>query len=111
VETRRSESQNPSSDEESQALKVEIPIYDKEILQRSLENEELAQLRELHKSERDRHVAFQDSFLMQLRRNQQAVVADKLSENKALEEQKRVKVSSRIHGRYCRQANDFAERG
>ncbi|PKX91746.1 uncharacterized protein P174DRAFT_443732 [Aspergillus novofumigatus IBT 16806] len=91
VESRRSESQNPSSDEEGQSLRVEIPIYDKETLQRSLENEELAQLRELHKSERDRHVAFQDSFLMQLRRNQQAVVADRLSENKALEEQKRAK--------------------
>ncbi|EAW21828.1 uncharacterized protein NFIA_069990 [Aspergillus fischeri NRRL 181] len=91
VESRRSESQNPSSDEESQALKVEIPIYDKETLQRSLENEELAQLRELHKSERDRHAAFQDSFLMQLRRNQQVAVADRLSENKALEEQKRAK--------------------
>ncbi|KAF7121846.1 hypothetical protein CNMCM5793_009400 [Aspergillus hiratsukae] len=91
VESRRSESQNPISGEESQVLKLEIPIYDKETLQRSLENEELVHLRESHKSERDRHVAFQDNFLMQLRRNHQVVVAGRLSENKALEEQKRVK--------------------
>jgi hypothetical protein len=95
VESRRSESQNPISDEETQVLKLEIPIFDKETLQRSLENEELVQLRESHKSERDRHVAFQDNFLMQLRRNQQVAVADRLSENKALEEQKRVKVIPR----------------
>jgi hypothetical protein len=107
VESRRSESRNPSSDEESQVLKLEIPIYDMETLQRSLENEELVQLRELHNLEKNRHVAFQDNFLMQLRRNQQVVVADRLSENKALEEQKRVKVISPSSGRYYRQANDF----
>ncbi|EAW09317.1 uncharacterized protein ACLA_035200 [Aspergillus clavatus NRRL 1] len=91
VEAQPSESLNSSAAEEEEALKLEIPFYHKESLDRSLENTELAQLRDSHTLERDRHLAFQDAFLIRLRRKQQALVVDRLSENKAAEEQKREK--------------------
>lgn len=83
-----------SSSDENKVLKLEIPVFDNVSLQRSLDSEELQQMREAHRMERNRHLAFQDVFMRGLRQKQQATVADTLAENKKLEEQKREKVST-----------------
>lgn len=92
VETKSTET--PRSEDENKALKLEIPVFDNESLQRSLDSEELQQMRESHEAERNRHLAYQDVFMRELRQKQQTAVADTLTENKKLEEQKREKVST-----------------
>lgn len=98
VESKPSESQSsqptsvPNIAEDS-VMKLEIPVFDHESLQRSLVNAELVRMREAHRLERNRHVTFQAAFMSRLRSRQQASVADRLSENKRTEEEKREKVS------------------
>lgn len=82
---------NESAEEESQVLKLEIPVFDNESLRRSLENADLRQMRESQKMERNRHIAFQDACMSQLRRDHQNIVADRLTANKLSEEEKREK--------------------
>ncbi|RAL02800.1 uncharacterized protein BO80DRAFT_18422 [Aspergillus ibericus CBS 121593] len=91
VESRPLESQNPDSPVENQVLRLEIPVFDNESLQRSLDDTQLRQMREAHVAERNRHNDFQDAFMAQLRRRQQSIVADQLAENKRLEVKKREK--------------------
>lgn len=78
---------------EDSVMKLEIPVFDHGSLQRSLVNAELVRMREAHRLERNRHVTFQAAFMSWLRSHQQASVADRLSENKRTEEEKREKVS------------------
>lgn len=98
VESKPSESQSsqptsaPNNAEDS-VMKLEIPVFDHESLQRSLVNAELVRMREAHRLERNRHATFQAAFMSRLRSRQQASVADRLSENKRTEEEKREKVS------------------
>lgn len=81
-----------SSNSNSSVMKLEVPVFDSESLQRSLVNPELVKMRESHRLERNRHVAFQDASMSRLRFRQQATVADRLAENKRLEDEKREKV-------------------
>ncbi|KAA8645805.1 hypothetical protein EYZ11_008759 [Aspergillus tanneri] len=83
-----------SADEVNKVLKLEIPVFDNESLQRSLNNAELQQMRESHKIERNRHIAFQNDIMRELRRKQQDAVADRLAQNRKLEDQKREKNSA-----------------
>lgn len=98
VESKSSEAQSsqptsaPNNGEDS-VMKLEIPVFDHESLQRSLVNAELVKMREAHRLERYRHVTFQAAFLSRLRSRQQASVANRLAENKRTEEEKREKVS------------------
>lgn len=78
---------------ESSMMRLEIPVFDHESLQRSLVNPELVKMREAQWLERNRHVAFQEAFMSRLRYRQQAVVADRLAENKRIEDEKREQVS------------------
>ncbi|KAE8355120.1 hypothetical protein BDV28DRAFT_57955 [Aspergillus coremiiformis] len=82
---------NDSVHEPSRVLKLEIPVFDNESLERSLESTDLKQMRESHQRERNRHMTFQDAFLSQLRHNHQSIVADLLTANKRSEGQKREK--------------------
>ena len=77
---------------ESSVMRLEIPVFDHEALQRSLVHPELVKMREAQWLERNRHVAFQEAFMNRLRYRQQAVVADRLAENKRLEDEKREQV-------------------
>ncbi|KAJ5594354.1 uncharacterized protein N7459_000562 [Penicillium hispanicum] len=80
-------SSRPSSAVTS-APKLEIPIFDKEALQRSLDDPELSMMLEQHSLERDRHMAFQDASLSILRRRHQTAISEKQSGNQRLEEEK-----------------------
>lgn len=73
-------------------LRLEIPVFDQESLQRSLVNPELIKMRETHWLERNRHVAFQDALMSRVRFQQQAMVADQLADNKRLEDEMREQV-------------------
>lgn len=72
--------------------KLEIPIFDKEAVQRSLNDPELTQMLERHRLERDKHVAFQEAALSILRQRHQAAVSEMQSDNQRLEDAKREKV-------------------
>ena len=97
VESKTGEAQSsqptsaPNNAEDS-VMKLEIPVFDHESLQRSLVNAEMVKMREAHRLERNRHATFQAAFMSRLRSRQQASVADRLSENKRTEEEKREKV-------------------
>ncbi|KAL4897540.1 hypothetical protein BDV59DRAFT_167949 [Aspergillus ambiguus] len=92
VESKPNEQRNTHPHEDDgHFLKLEIPVFDNESIQRALADVELRQMREAQRMERNRHVAFQDNFMSELRRNQQAVVADRLADNKRLEDEKREK--------------------
>ncbi|KAJ5885082.1 hypothetical protein N7495_009592 [Penicillium taxi] len=69
--------------------KLEVPIYDKESLQRSLDDPELSEMQERHRLERDRHMAFQNAALDILRNRHQTVVSERQKENHRLEDEKR----------------------
>ena len=81
-----------ASNEEGSVLRLEIPVFDQESLQRSLVNPELIKMRETHWLERNRHVAFQDALMSRVRFQQQAMVADQLADNKRLEDEMREQV-------------------
>jgi len=68
--------------------RLRIPIYDKQAMQRSLDDPELSEMVERHRMERDRHVAFQDAALSNLRRRHQTAVSELQTENERLEEEK-----------------------
>lgn len=77
----------------SSVSRLEIPIFDKEALQRSLDDPELNEMLERHRMERNRHLAFQDAALGILRRRHQTAVSERQSEHQRLEDEKREKVS------------------
>jgi hypothetical protein len=74
------------------ATALEIPIFDKEAMQRSLDDPELSAMHERHRMERNRHVAFQDAAISILRRRHQTAVSDMQVKNRCLEEEKEEKV-------------------
>ncbi|KAJ5336765.1 hypothetical protein MYU51_005897 [Penicillium brevicompactum] len=76
--------------------KLEIPVYSKESLQRSLDDPELGQMNERHRLERDRYLAFQDAAFGILRRRHQTAVSERQSHNERQEEEKREKNSEVI---------------
>ncbi|KAJ5111049.1 hypothetical protein N7532_001584 [Penicillium argentinense] len=69
--------------------KVEIPLFDKESLQRSLDDPELAEMLERHRMEKNRHMAFQDAALSLVRRRHQTAITERQAENQRKEEEKR----------------------
>lgn len=72
--------------------KMEIPIFDKETLQRSLDDPELSEMLERHRMERNRHLAFQDAALGVLRRRHQTAISERQSDHQRQEDEKREKV-------------------
>ncbi|KAJ5692307.1 hypothetical protein N7462_001730 [Penicillium macrosclerotiorum] len=74
--------------------KLEIPMFDKETLQRSLEDSELGVMRERHHMERDRHLTFQATALSILRQRHQAALSERQLENQRLEDAKQEKNTS-----------------
>jgi hypothetical protein len=98
LETRRD---RPSTSHDGDAVssstaeslpKLEIPIFDKEAVQRSLDDPELKELLERHRMERNRHVAFQEAALSILRQRHQTAISERQSDHERLEEEKREKV-------------------
>ncbi|KAJ5624377.1 hypothetical protein N7510_000686 [Penicillium lagena] len=78
----------PGGNTDGSFLQLEIPVFDKEALQRSLDDPQLSEMSERHRLERNRHVAFQETSLSILRRRHQAVVSARQSDNRRLEEEK-----------------------
>jgi hypothetical protein len=72
--------------------KLEVPLFDQESLQRSLDDPELSEMLERHRLEKNRHMAFQDAALSIARQRHQTAISDRYSDNERLEEEKRVKV-------------------
>jgi hypothetical protein len=72
--------------------RLEIPIFDKDAMQRSVDDPELSEMLERHRMERNRHIAFQNAALSILRRRHQTAVSERQAENKRLEEEKEEKV-------------------
>lgn len=72
--------------------KLEIPLFDKESLQRSLDDPELAEMLERHRMEKNRHMAFQEAALSIARQRHQTAISERYSDNERVEEEKRVKV-------------------
>lgn len=72
--------------------RLEIPIFDKEAMQRSLDDPELSAMHERHRTERNRHVAFQDAAISILQRRHQTAVSETQVKNRCLEEEKEEKV-------------------
>lgn len=81
----------------SSIAKLEIPIFDKDALQRSLDDPELNEMLERHRMERNRYLAFQDAALSNLRRRLQTAVSERQSEHQRLEEEKREQVNTTFH--------------
>ncbi|KAL4924547.1 uncharacterized protein BDV17DRAFT_208821 [Aspergillus undulatus] len=79
------------SDDEEETLKLEVPVFDHEVLLRSLGNMELKQLRENQISERNRHVSYQSNVISKIRRTQRRKVDEKIAQNRRLENEKREK--------------------
>lgn len=79
-------------DEKEKTVKLEIPVYDNDALQRSADNAELRHMQESHKLERNRHLAFQETECSKLRDQQQTSIAETLAENQRVEDEKREKV-------------------
>ncbi|OQE29508.1 hypothetical protein PENSTE_c002G01744 [Penicillium steckii] len=82
--------------------KLEIPLFDKESLQRSLDDPELGEMLERHRMERNRHMAFQDAALGIVRQRHQNAITERYSDNERLEEEKRennTAASSRLEER------------
>ncbi|PKY07872.1 hypothetical protein P168DRAFT_286054 [Aspergillus campestris IBT 28561] len=77
------------ADDNPQVLRLEIPVFDQESLQRSQTNVELRQMRDAQKLERSRHLMFHDAAIRRLRDRHQAAVSDQLAEHKQAEEAKR----------------------
>ncbi|KAJ5162227.1 hypothetical protein N7492_007619 [Penicillium capsulatum] len=70
---------------------VEIPIFDKESLQRSLDDPELGEMLGRHLMERNRHLLFQEATLNHLRRRHQIAITERRSDHERQEEEKRDK--------------------
>ncbi|KAJ5965834.1 hypothetical protein N7481_012548 [Penicillium waksmanii] len=71
--------------------KLEIPLFDEESLQRSLDDPELSEMLERHRLEKDRHMVFQDAALSITRQRHQTAISERYADNERLEEEKRVK--------------------
>ena len=83
-----------ATNSKSEILEVEIPVvYDTEALRRSENDAELAEMVESLRLKRDRHVAFLRASLVQLRKKQEDIVADRQCQQTRLEDEKREKVS------------------
>lgn len=84
----------PHQSTETPLPRLEIPLYSKDSLQRSLDDPELSEMSERHRMERNRHLTFQDAAFAILRRRHQTAVSERQSENQRLEDEKREKVRS-----------------
>lgn len=72
--------------------KLEVPLFDKESLQRSLDDPELSEMLERHRMERNRHMEFQDAALSIVRQRQMAAISERQSDNEVQEKEKLEKV-------------------
>lgn len=79
-------------DEKEKNVKLEIPVYDNDALQRSADNPELGHMQESHRLERNRHLAFQETEFSRLRNRQQVAITETLADNQRVEHEKREKV-------------------
>lgn len=75
---------------------LEVPIFDKEALQRSLDDPELVEMLAQHRVERNRHLLFQDAALNILRHRHQTVISERRSDNERQEDEKRDKVRYQV---------------
>lgn len=89
--TRHDVYQRPATAVES-LPRLEIPIFDKEAMQRSVDDPELSEMLERRRMERNRHIAFQNAALSILRRRHQTAVSERQAEHKRLEEEKEEEV-------------------
>jgi hypothetical protein len=71
--------------------RLRIPLFNKEALQRSLDDPELSELHKRQEMEKNRHLAFQEAALNILRRRHQDAVSEQQSENQRREDEKREK--------------------
>lgn len=93
-EPRPSNDECPRSPGAKESLpKLEIPIFDKEALQRSLDDPDLSEMLERHRMERNRHLVFHDAALSILRHRHQTAVSERQAKHERLEDEKREKVS------------------
>ncbi|KAJ5306347.1 hypothetical protein PENANT_c017G07371 [Penicillium antarcticum] len=81
----------PKRTTEAALPRLRIPLFNKEALQRSLDDPELSELHKKHEMEKNRHLAFQETALNSLRRRHQDAVSEKRSDNERREEEKREK--------------------
>jgi hypothetical protein len=79
----------PHASTEASLPRLAIPLFSKEMLQRSLDDPELSEMHERHRMERDRHLAFQDAALSTLRRRHQTALSEQQSDNQRQEDEKR----------------------
>lgn len=91
---------SPHARNEASPPRLEIPLFSKEELQRSLDDPELNEMHERHQMERDRHLAFQDAALSTLRRRHQTAISEKQSDNQRQKDEKREKVRFTTFGSY-----------
>ncbi|CAI7578700.1 unnamed protein product [Penicillium glandicola] len=85
------ESVSPHASTEASLPRLEIPLFSKEELQRSLDDPELSEMHERHRMERDRHLAFQDAAFSTLRRRHQTAISEQQADNQRQEDGKRAK--------------------
>jgi hypothetical protein len=78
--------------------RLEIPLYSKESLQRSLDDPELSEMSERHRMEKNRHLAFQDAAFAILRRRHQTAVSERRADNQRQEDEKREMVRYQLGG-------------
>jgi hypothetical protein len=88
----------PQQSTETPLPRLEVPLYSKESLQRSLEDPELSEMSERHRMEKNRHLAFQDAAFANLRRRHQTAVSERQADNQRQEDEKREKVRSPTTG-------------
>ncbi|KAJ5970581.1 uncharacterized protein N7479_000499 [Penicillium vulpinum] len=81
----------PHSSTEGSLPRLEIPLFSKEMLQRSLDDPELSEMHERHQMEKNRHLAFQDAALSTLRRRHQTAFSEQQLDNQRQEDEKREK--------------------
>ncbi|KAJ5154634.1 uncharacterized protein N7500_010073 [Penicillium coprophilum] len=79
----------PNANSEASLPRLAIPLFSKEMLQRSLDDPELSEMHERHQMERNRHLAFQDAALSTLRRRHQTAISEQQSDNQRREDEKR----------------------
>lgn len=92
-EPRPSNDEYPRSPGAKESLpKLEIPVFDKDALQRSLDDPGLSEMLDRRRMERDRHLVFHDAALSILRRRHQTAVSERQAEHQRLEDEKRDKV-------------------
>ncbi|KAL2219242.1 hypothetical protein M432DRAFT_340225 [Thermoascus aurantiacus ATCC 26904] len=91
VEAKREDSHVVDSREQSETVRVEVPIFDEAASQRSLESPELREMYESHKRERSRHIVLENDVLNALRSRHRAAVTEKQLDNERVENEKREK--------------------